>query len=263
MGTKKSLIGAAGLAAALGVGGVLGAGFGSPGISGAQTADEETTTTVPADGTEGHRRPFGEHLAVAAEALGMTEDELRDALRTDGTTIASLAAERGVDLQTVIDAIVADSQDELVERVTAFVNGELRHRGPGGPGGPGGHGPGFGVRGAGLETAATAIGITEDELREALAADGATIASVAEANGVDVQAVIDALVAEATARIDEAEADGAIDAERAAELRAELPDRITDAVNGDGFFGRGGFGHHGPPGDAPAEDGAATDDGGS
>lgn len=250
MGSKKTLIGAAGLAAALGVGGVIGAGFGSPGISGAlQTPDEETTTTVedgtPAPTGDDARRPFGEHLAVAAEALGMTEAELREALAVEGTTIASIAADRGVDVQTVIDAIVADSQDELVERVTAMVNGELRDHGRGGPG--------RGFRIEGLEAAATAIGTTVEDLRTQLQTDGATIASIAEAAGVDVQAVIDAIVADATAEIDEAEASGRIDAERATELREALPERITALVNGElrGGFGPG-RGHGGPP---PAADG--------
>lgn len=254
MGSKKTLIGAAGLAAALGIGSVIGAGFGSPGISGAlQTPDEETTTaeggtTAPADGP---RRPFGSHLAVAAETLGMTEDELRTALAAEGATIASIAAERGVDVQLVIDAIVADSQDELVERVTAMVNGELREHGPGGPGR--GHGPGFRLER--LEAAATALGITVDELRTQLQEEGATIATIAEAAGIDVQTVIDAIVADATAEIDEAEAAGTIDAERAAEIREALPERVAAFVNGER---RGGFGpgHGGPP---PA-DGDAADD---
>ena len=251
MGSKKSLIGAAGLAAALGVGGVIGAGFGSPGISGAlQTPDEETETTAPAESGEApDRRPFGEHLAVAAEALGMTEEELRDALAVDGATIASIADERGVDVQSVIDAIVADSQDELVERVTAFVNGELHHHhGPGGPG--------RGIRLEGLEAAATAIGTTVEDLRTELQA-GATIASVAEAAGVDVQSVIDAMVADANAEIDEAVAAGRLDPERATELRDALPERVAAAVNGElreGF----GHGHGGPP---PADSDSETDTG--
>jgi uncharacterized protein YidB (DUF937 family) len=254
MGTKKSLIGAAGLAAALGVGGVIGAGFGSPGISGALQTPDESTTTAPADGTEAPeaRRPFGERLAVAADALGMTEDELVEALGADGSTIASIAEERGVDVQEVIDAIVADSQDELVERVTAFVNGELPAHGPGGPG----HHHGFRLEG--LEAAATAIGTTVDDLRTQLQA-GETIASVAEAAGVDVQTVIDAMVADATAEIDEAEAAGRIDAERATELRDALPERIAAVVNGelrDGF----GPGHDGPPPPPPADDTAEATD---
>ena len=92
----------------------------------------------------------------------MTEDELREALDRN-TSIADVAAEQGVDVQVVIDALVADItadiddkvadgdidearaaelKETLEERVTAVVNGELRARGPRGPGGPGGPGHG-------------------------------------------------------------------------------------------------------------------------
>ena len=60
---------------------------------------------------------MGHKLATAAEALGMTEDELRTAIE-GGQTIAEVAAAEGVDLQTVIDALVA----EATERITDFVN---------------------------------------------------------------------------------------------------------------------------------------------
>ena len=86
--------------------------------------------------------------------------------------------------------------------------------GPGGMGGPGrggkGHG-GFGGRGgASLEAAATALGITTDELKTELQADK-TIADVATEKGVDVQTVIDAMVAAET---------------------ADITERVTNAVNG-------------------------------
>jgi hypothetical protein len=108
----------------------------------------------------------GPGLDAAAEALGMTADELRGAL-ADGSTIAEVAEAGGVDLQAVIDAMVADLETHLAEKVaegdltqeeaderlataqehiTALVNGELPaggpHRGfgppPGFPGIPGG-----------------------------------------------------------------------------------------------------------------------------
>lgn len=77
------------------------------------------------------------------------------------------------------------------------------------------HGPGHGGRHGGmhremLDAAATAIGITTDELKTELQA-GKTIAEVAVANGKTAQEVIDALVATAT---------------------ADLTQRITDMVNG-------------------------------
>jgi hypothetical protein len=113
----------------------------------------------------GGRGWFGD-LSVVAEALGIEEDALRDAL-ADGQTLAEIATANGVDVQAVIDAIIteaqahldealadgridadelAELQAELTERITDLVNGELEGRfpsgfggfGPGGPGGPGG-----------------------------------------------------------------------------------------------------------------------------
>jgi hypothetical protein len=102
---------------------------------------------------------FGGDLSVVADALGIDEDALRSALQ-DGQTLAEIATANGVDVQTVIDAIVAEAQarldealadgridaDELAalqadltERITDLVNGELGGRGlPFGGGGFGG-----------------------------------------------------------------------------------------------------------------------------
>src|SRR5205823_2511598 len=77
------------------------------------------------------------------------------------------------------------------------------------PGYGSGGGKAFGMRAAGgaeLGVAATAIGITEDQLRTELKA-GKTIAQVAQAHNVDVQKVIDALVADAKAKLQQAETD--------------------------------------------------------
>jgi hypothetical protein len=113
-------------------------------------------------------------LDAAAEALGMTADELRSALES-GKTIADVAADQGVDVQTVIDALVAEAKthldeevasgdltqeeaderlSQLTEGVTAMVNGE---RPPMPEGGPGGHfrGPRGGDEGGTTEDGST------------------------------------------------------------------------------------------------------------
>lgn len=109
-------------------------------------------------GGPGHRGP---DVDAAADALGLTAEEVRQGLM-DGSSLADLAAEQGVDPQVVIDALVASVNEHLdeevaageltqeeadarraeaTERITALVDGELP--GPG-MGGPGGHrGPGF------------------------------------------------------------------------------------------------------------------------
>ncbi|MFP5487359.1 MAG: hypothetical protein ACLGHQ_03530 [Acidimicrobiia bacterium] len=81
---------------------------------------------------------------VVADLLGIEVSELRDA-RRDGQSIADLAEDLGVDVQTVIDALVAEAEGhlelavedgrlteeeaaaklaDLTERITARVNGE-------------------------------------------------------------------------------------------------------------------------------------------
>lgn len=115
---------------------------------------------------------------------------------------------------------------------------------------------------------AAAAGVTVEEL-QAARENGESLADVA---GDDVDAVIDLLVQQQTDRINEAVENGRIDAERADEILAEVEDRVTDMVNGEGFGGRGfgPGGHRGPRGfggpggpfggsEGPAEDAPAVD----
>lgn len=103
----------------------------------------------------------GEALDAVAEALGLTEEELRTALREDGATLARIAEERGVAVADVVDALVEAAQEriadavddgrlaqdeaddllaDLEDRIAERVDEELPARGPGagwGPGHPG------------------------------------------------------------------------------------------------------------------------------
>jgi hypothetical protein len=244
----RKLLGAAALSLALAGGGAAGALLGTPNLSLAQDGAEETAD----DARPGPRR--GDALAVAADAIGITEDELRTALE-DGQSMAQVAEANDVEVQTVIDALVTDATehleaaiDELPDRMAKVVERE------GLPERPQGRGPRFG---AGLDAAAEAIGITSEELRDALQ-DGSTIAEVAEANDVEVQTVIDALVADAEAHLDEAVADGRITEEQAAGRKAELPERIEALVNGEGPVGGPGGPGHGPEGGPPPVEGEGS-----
>jgi polyhydroxyalkanoate synthesis regulator phasin len=99
----------------------------------------------PGFGHRGFVLWFGGELSTVAESLGIGEDELRSALE-DGRTIAEIAEEQGVEVQDVVDDIVAaqrefldeavadgdltqEDADEILagaeERATAFVNGEM------------------------------------------------------------------------------------------------------------------------------------------
>ena len=144
MPSKRTLLGAAAFSVALAGGGVAGALLGTPSLSAAQ--DDTSTSTTEATTEEAarpHRGPFGhrgERLETAAEALGMTAEELRTELQA-GKSIAQVAEERGVDVQVVIDALVAEGTErlqqaieELPDRVEELVEREglpeRPHRGP-------------------------------------------------------------------------------------------------------------------------------------
>jgi hypothetical protein len=99
-----------------------------------------------------------------------------------------------------------------------------------------------------LEVAATAIGITPEELRTALQG-GQSLAEVAEANGVAVQTVIDAFVADLKTHLDARVESGAMTQAEADEKLANATERITAMVNGD-FPDR----PFGPRGDRPDND---------
>jgi hypothetical protein len=109
-------------------------------------------------GCHGPGGPFGgrneavSDASVVAKVIGISEADLTTALN-GGQTIAAVAKAHGVDIQKVIDALVADSQSELdaavkagtitqaqadarkanlVQHATDQVNGTLRGHQPGG-----------------------------------------------------------------------------------------------------------------------------------
>lgn len=117
----------------------------------------------PTDGEERPERRVGPRLEPLAEILGMDADALREALRS-GSTLAEVAADQGVAVDTVVGAIVESKTEriesaveegrltreqaderlaDLEESVTTRVEegrperGDDGFRGRGGPGGPG------------------------------------------------------------------------------------------------------------------------------
>jgi hypothetical protein len=124
----------------------------------------------------------------------------------------------------VSDATITQSQaDAVIEALKAA-------RPEGGRGGGHHGGPGRGHDRPGLEAAATALEMTEDEVSTALR-DGSTLAELAATQNVPVQTVIDALVGEAKTRIDARVADGDLTQAEADVRLAELTTKITDVVN--------------------------------
>jgi hypothetical protein len=242
----KRMLAAGAIAGSVAVGAGAGALMFTPTLSSAQSTTTTPSATAEVGGRHGPGRG-GPALEVAAEALGITEDALRTELQA-GKSIADVAKAKDVDVQKVIDAIVADEKARLADaeetlsaRVTEMVNnaGGLR-------GGPGG------LIKAGLDTVATAIGISETDLRTELRA-GKTIAQIAEANDVTAQKVIDAIVAESTERIDAAVEKGTLTEERAADIKENLGERATSMVN-ETHPGRG----HGPGRGGPRSGSASS-----
>lgn len=120
-----------------------------------------------------------------------------------------------------------------------------------------GHGGGHRGGGFGLSAAATALGMTEDELRTALETDGTTLADVAGEQGVEVDTLVDALVAAQQERIAAAVEDGRLTQEQADERLADLEERVTERVASEAPIGGPG---HGPRGDRGGQPGGGADD---
>ena len=71
-------------------------------------------------GDRGEKRQ--EMLTAAADAIGITADELKTAIE-GGQTIAQIAEANGKSVQSVIDALVAQASADLTQRITDMVNG--------------------------------------------------------------------------------------------------------------------------------------------
>jgi hypothetical protein len=173
----RKTVAAALITGSLLTGGAIGSALLGAGPATAQSSSSDSSSSsapAPPAGDPGFRDGrHGPHphpnLDLAASTIGVTADDLRSALES-GQSVADVATAHNVDPQTVIDALVADAQSKLDERVT---NGDLtqeqadaikadlpqriadfvNHAGlPEGPGGPGRHGDCPGMDGPGTGT---------------------------------------------------------------------------------------------------------------
>ena len=189
--------------------------------------------------------PKAEQQAIindAASQLGVTPQKLSDAL--------TQALKNRVDAAVKAGTLTKEQGDAIKKRIDAgdaplFLGPGLGHR----FGGRGFGGPGFAhPHPAGLEAAATYLGMTQAQVREALG-NGKTLAQIAKDKNKSVDGLVQALTAEATKKIDAAQTAGKITKDQAAEMKAHLNDAITDLVNGEHRFEHREF--RGGPGGGP------------
>lgn len=209
-------------------------------------------------------------LSVAATALGMTEADLMTELK-DGKSIADVASAKGVEVDTVIDALYADmkahidahvSEGKLTQeqadarladaktRISTMVtraglptpkgprglmgpNGTHGQKGMGGNKGDykGGH---MGHRGApkfATEELAKVLGLSAEELNTEMKA-GKTLTQIADEKNVSIDKVKDQLLKDFTARVNEKVADGKHTQEEVDAKIEEFSSRLDDIVNG-------------------------------
>lgn len=195
--------------------------------------------------------------AVGAEGDTTDTTATTDSAATTGTddsaTDDSARPDRTTRLNEVLQPLVDDgtlTQAQLDKVVAA-----LDAAGPMG----GGHGGRGGMGGAGLSVVATTLGMTEDEVRDAIS-NGQTLAQLAEAKGSTAQALIDALVAATKTHLDEEVASGEHTQAEADAKLADATTRITDFVNNTETAGPMGGGMGGPGGHRGHGPGDSTDD---
>ena len=192
-------------------------------------------------------------IATTAGVLGLTGLGLAvPALADDTGTRASSTVER---ITEALSGLVADgsiSQEQADEVATTLSDAGIGHGGR--------HGGGMD-----LDAAATALGMTEDELRTALEPDGTTLAQVAEDQGVPVDDLVAALVQAQEEKIAAAVEDGRLTQAEADEWLADVEERVTERVNSDAPVRGPGHGprwhDHDDATDDDATDDGATDDG--
>ena len=171
--------------------------------------------------------PSDESKAViddAAAQLGVKPQELSDAL--------SQALKNRVDAAVDAGTLTKEQGERLKERIDSGEYPLLY-----GPGfGRGGHwgpfpGPGMHRRLEVLDSAATYLGMSEADLREALREK--TLAEIAKDKGKSVDGLVKAIVADEENAVDEAVADGRITKAQASEIKARLAEHVNALVNGE------------------------------
>jgi len=247
---KKALFAAmsAGLLAGTGAGFVLGV----PGLTSAagdvetDSIDERSSDGAKdgADGRHGRGKGKGGKMGspeTLATALGVDTETLRSEFAA-GKSIADIAAEQGIAIDTVVAALVADleehlnehvadgsltedeaaeklasAEDRISEKVNEVPPTRDRNSGP--------------RRGGQLSAAVLEmLGIDGPALREALS-EGKSVADIAEENGVEIGDMVGELLHERSVHLAEHVADGSLTEDEAAEKLEAMEAKITELLN--------------------------------
>ncbi len=200
----------------------------------------------------------GMQLSTIATALGMTEADLRTELQA-GKSVADVASAKSVSLDTIVNAVVTAEQTRLQQAVTdgkltqaqadtmlsnlkLTLPSQLQTKTVVGLSRRANGGLGF-KSGAKLSAIATALGVTEADLRTELQA-GKSVADVAAAKNVSLDTVINAIVDAETKTLAQAVTDGKLTQaqadQRIANLKANLPAQLAQKGWGGGGRGPGG-----------------------
>lgn len=167
-------------------------------------------------------------LSDAAAELGVESSELREALEK--------ALSNRVDAAVAAGRLTKAEGEAMKQRIAS---GEIPLVGLGGPGFRGLH------HLAGLEAAASYLGMTEAKVRTALGS-GQTLAELAKARDKSVDGLVAAMTKAETAKLNAAVKAGRLTDAQRDSIVAGLKDRITDMVNG-AVGPRFGRGPAGPP----------------
>jgi hypothetical protein len=233
---------------------------------------------------DGARAEFAFGLPCAgdelAEFLGIDADQLRDELSAEGATLATVAEAHGKsrdelkafllsEIASRLDQAVSDGhltrenadsiREKLEGSVDSLIDGSLSGAGFGFElhhgGFPGKGALGFGV-GVDVDAVAEFLGISDDQLEDELAAEGATLGSVAQAHGKTRDELKSFLRAASDARVDQAVASGRLTEDEGAKIKANTAEHIDTLIDTrvPAFKWRGPFGDPPPFPGGPNED---------
>ena len=196
------------------------------------------------DAVRGAPGPFG-RLDILTDVLGMTPQEISEAV-AGGETVATLAAEKGIDLAEIITEFVNRPLPSIAGRLSkAIENGDLTQQEADerldnmqerlgemlAKGMSPAFGPGHGVRpdGGHHEALSDVLGLSPEEIHEALA-DGQTMTAIIESQGLKLDEVVDALAEPFAERWAQAVEDGEMTPELAAERLEQFRERAVEQL---------------------------------